>query len=185
MSWDAQKKAARTTAFAARKLVFDATKSGQASVLSEFLAGHRGVATAGYMPINTEISPLAAMAEQAAYGNVGVPVITGAGQPLKFAKWEPDMPMVAGEFGAKIPEKPEFFVPEIIILPLVAWDRQGNRLGYGGGFYDRTLELLRASGAVLAVGFAFDEQEQSDLPIEETDQPLNMIITQTLCHSLT
>ena len=93
--------------------------------------------------------------------------------------------MVAGEFGAKIPEKPEFFVPEIIILPLVAWDRQGNRLGYGGGFYDRTLELLRASGAVLAVGFAFDEQEQSDLPIEETDQPLNMIITQTLCHSLT
>jgi len=180
---EAQKKTARKAAFAARKAVFDSARTGQASVLSEFLAGHRSVPTAGYMPINTEISPLAAMAEQAAYGDVGVPVIQGAGQPLKFAKWEPDMPLVTGEFGAKIPEHPEFFTPELIILPLVAWDATGNRLGYGGGFYDRTIEQLRASGAVLAVGFAFDEQKQEDLPVEETDQPLNLIITQTVMHS--
>ena len=183
MSLDDQKKAARKVAFAARKTAFDAKRAGQASVLSEFLAGHRGVPTAGYMPINTEISPLAAMAEQSAYGDVGVPVILGAGQPLKFARWEPDMPLIAGEFGAQIPENPEFFTPELIILPLVAWDKSGNRLGYGGGFYDRTIEGLRENGAVLAAGFAFDEQEQTGLPIEDTDQPLDLMITQSVIHS--
>lgn len=179
MSLDDLKKAARKTAFAARKQVFDAGVTGQSALLSEFLAGHRGVVTAGYMPINTEISPMAAMAEQSAYGDVCVPVILGAGQPLKFALWEPDAEMIAGEFGAKIPATPQFVTPEIVILPLVAWDMLGNRLGYGGGFYDRTLEGLRAGGAVLAIGFAFDEQETADLPIEPTDQPLDLMITQS------
>lgn len=179
MSLDDDKKAARKAAFAARRLVFEAGAAGQSAVLSEFLAGHRDVAIAGYMPINTEISPLAAMAEHAAYSDVGVPVILGAGQPLEFAKWEPDMPLVDGPFGARIPQEPEFFVPEIVVLPLVAWDIAGNRLGYGGGFYDRTIEGLRSRGPVLAVGFAFEEQVQDGLPIEATDQPLDMMITQS------
>lgn len=69
-------------------------------------------------------------------------------------------------------------VPQIVIVPLVAFDRKGGRLGYGGGFYDRTLELLRASGPVLAVGFAYAAQEADALPLEPTDQPLDMIITE-------
>ena len=131
MSLDAQKKAVRTAAFAARKQAFGTKAAGQSALLSEVLAGHRDTPLAGYMPINTEINPLAAMGEHAAYADVGVPVILGAGQPLKFAKWQPDMPLVAGEFGAQIPAEPEFFTPQIVIVPLVAWDRQGNRLGYG------------------------------------------------------
>ena len=69
--------------------------------------------------------------------------------------------------------------PEILIVPLVAFDRQGGRLGYGGGFYDRTLEGLRAKGPVLAIGFAYAAQETEALPLEPTDQPLDMIVTES------
>lgn len=175
----ARKDAARKAAFARRKVAFETAHPGQSSYLSEFLAGYRGVPVSGFMPIRTEINPLPAMAEAAAHGTVGVPVIEAAGQPLKFAQWEPDAKMVSGPFGAQIPADATFFEPEIVIVPLVAFDGQGGRLGYGGGFYDRTLELLRSKRATLAVGFAFDAQEADGLPLEPTDQPLDLMITET------
>ncbi|MGV6839191.1 MAG: 5-formyltetrahydrofolate cyclo-ligase [Planktomarina sp.] len=171
------KTAARKAAFARRKTAFDAQRPGAAGVLAEILAGHRGVPVAGYMPINTEIDPLPVMAEAAAYGPVGVPVIEGAGQPLRFALWSPDTSMIEGPFKAQIPERLTYMTPQIVIVPLVAFDRMGGRLGYGGGFYDRTLEVLRAQGPVLAIGFAFAVQEATDLPLEPTDQPLDMVVT--------
>ena len=172
------KQAARKAAFERRKVAFEMHGPGQAGVLSEVLAGYRGAPLAGYMPIRTEISPLSTMAEAAAHGTVGVPVIRKAGQPLWFSRWEPDCEMVDGPFGAKVPAEGEEMVPEILIVPLVAFDRQGGRLGYGGGFYDRTLEGLRARGPVLAIGFAFAAQEAEGLPLEPTDQPLDMIVTE-------
>lgn len=178
MSLDDQKAAARKAAFARRKAAHAGDPGTGAANLSAFLAGHRGVPIAGYMPIRTEIDPLPAMAEASAYGPVGVPVIDGAGQPLRFALWEPEMEMTEGLFGAAIPAEPVFMVPEIVIVPLVAFDRKGGRLGYGGGFYDRTLEGLRERGPVLAVGFAYAAQEAQDLPLEPTDQPLDAIITE-------
>ncbi len=66
----------------------------------------------------------------------------------------PEMSMKAGAFGAMIPERDDFFEPEIVIVPLLAFTRAGGRLGYGGGFYDRTLEMLRAKRPTLAIGFA-------------------------------
>jgi len=63
-------------------------------------------------------------------------------------------------------------------VPLVAFSRQGGRLGYGGGFYDRTLEGLRAKRSTLAIGFAYAAQELPDLPLEPTDQPLDLIVTE-------
>lgn len=173
------KAAARKAAFARRKAAHEATGPGTAGRLSEVLAGYRGVPLAGYMPIRTEIDPLPAMAEAAAHGPVGVPVIIGAGQPLKFSRWVPDMPMRDGPFGARVPLVDDFFEPEILIVPLVAFDLRGGRLGYGGGFYDRTLELLRAKRATLAIGFAYDAQEAENLPLEPTDQPLDMVVTET------
>ncbi len=178
MSLDDVKSAARKAAFARRKAAFEAANPTQAGVLSEFLAGHRGVPVSGFMPINSEINPLPAMAEAAAYGPVGVPVIRGKGQPLVFSQWEPDGALVEGPFKAMVPAVERLMVPQIVIVPLVAFDRHGGRLGYGGGFYDRTLEGLRARGSVLAVGFAFAAQEADDLPLEPTDQPLDMIITE-------
>ena len=173
------KAAARKSAFGRRKQAFDAAIPAQSAYLSEVLAGYRGVPLAGYMPIRTEISPLAAMAEAAAHGPVGVPVIQGEAQPLKFSKWEPDGALKDGPFGAKVPVVDDYFEPEILIVPLVAFDINGGRLGYGGGFYDRTLELLRGKRATLAIGFAFDAQSAEDLPLEPTDQPLDLMVTES------
>ena len=173
------KAAARKAAFARRKDAFDTAGPGQGGYLSEVLAGYRGVPLAGYMPIRTEINPLAAMAEASAYGPVGVPVIQGAGMPLEFSKWEPEGALREGPFGAQVPVVDDYFDPEILIVPLVAFDAKGGRLGYGGGFYDRTLERLRARRATLAIGFAFGAQEADELPLEQTDQPLDMIVTES------
>lgn len=85
--------------------------------------------------------------------------------------------MRAGPFGAQVPVVDDFFEPEIVIVPLVAFSRAGGRLGYGGGFYDRTLEALRSLRATLAIGFAYGVQEMDVLPLEATDQPLDMIVT--------
>ncbi|QIE44802.1 5-formyltetrahydrofolate cyclo-ligase [Pseudohalocynthiibacter aestuariivivens] len=173
------KAAARKAALARRRDAHDAAGAGRASLLSGVLAGYRGVPLAGYMAIRTEIDPLPAMEEAAAHGPVGVPVITGEGLPLVFSRWEPGCVLKDGPFGARIPEVDDLFEPEILIVPLVAFDRNGGRLGYGGGFYDRTLEKLRARRATLAIGFAYAMQEANDLPLEPTDQPLDMLVTET------
>lgn len=172
------KDVARKAAFARRKAAFDAQSPGAAGKLSEFLAGYRGVPIAGYIPIRSEIDPTPAMAEASAHGPVAVPVIKAAATPLDFAQWDPDCAMEEGAFGANVPVNKVFIRPEIVIVPLVAFSRSGGRMGYGGGFYDRTLELLRGNGAVLAVGFAFAAQEDAELPLEPTDQPLDLIITE-------
>ena len=87
--------------------------------------------------------------------------------------------MMPGEFGAAIPAEGAWIEPEVLIVPLLAFDARGYRLGYGGGFYDRTLEGLRARGPVLAVGFAFDAQEVAEVPTEPTDQRLDAVVTES------
>ena len=173
-----RKRAARKAAFARRKAAHALDIGACAGLLSSVLAGYRGVSLAGYMPIRTEIDPRPAMAEAAGYGPVGLPVITGEGHPLRFSKWYPEGALKEGPFGAKIPIDDDFFEPELVIVPLVAFDRNGGRLGYGGGFYDRTLEMLRAKRPTLAIGFAYSAQQADHLPLESTDQPLDQIVTE-------
>jgi 5-formyltetrahydrofolate cyclo-ligase len=175
---------ARQAGYARRKAAHADDPGTGAGLLSGVLAGYRGVPLSGYVPIRTEINPMPAMAEACAYGPVGVPVIEGAGKPLRFARWEPEMPLVPGPFGARVPAEPEYFEPEILIVPLVAFDARGGRLGYGGGYYDRTLEMLRQRRATLAIGFAYAAQEAQALPLEPTDQPLDMIVTETYVRDL-
>ncbi len=177
MDLNEQKAQARQAALRVRKAAFDLDRGGACGLLSSVLAGYRGVPLAGYMPIRSEIDPLPAMAEASAHGPVGVPVILGAGMPLEFSRWTPEGAMRDGPFGARVPAVDDFFDPEIVIVPLVAFSRAGGRLGYGGGFYDRTLERLRATGSVLAIGFAYGAQEADALPLEPTDQPLDLIVT--------
>jgi 5-formyltetrahydrofolate cyclo-ligase len=100
------------------------------------------------------------------------------GNPLSFREWSPDCDLVDGGFGTRIPVAGNWVVPEVLIVPLVAFDRRGGRLGYGGGFYDRTLAELRAAGPTLAIGYAWGAQEDDLLPLEETDQPLDLIVTE-------
>lgn len=145
--------------------------------LLDYLEPHAGQTISGYMPIRSEIDPLGVMAKMAASGFVTVPVIEAAGLALKFREWTPECEMLAGPFGAKVPAEGAWLEPEVLIVPLVAFDRDGGRLGYGGGFYDRTLEMLRARRKTIAVGFAYGAQEAQALPLEPTDQPLDAIIT--------
>lgn len=172
------KHVARAAGIARREAAHELAGPGRAGHLSSVLAGHRGAPLAGYMAMRSEIDPLPAMEEAAAHGPVCVPVIEAKGQPLKFARWEPGCAMVDGTFGARVPQTLDYIEPEILIVPLVAFSRSGGRMGYGGGFYDRTLELLRARRPTLAVGFAYAAQEDPDLPLEPTDQPLDMIVTE-------
>lgn len=173
------KAALRKATLVTRKAAFDLDRGGASGLLSSVLAGYRGVPLAGYMPIRSEIDPLSAMAEAAAHGPVGVPVIIGPARPLKFSRWTPEGALRDGPFGARVPLVDDFLQPEILIVPLIAFTRAGGRLGYGGGFYDRTLQELRAAGATLAIGFAYGAQEVDTLPLEPTDQPLDMIVTDT------
>jgi len=178
MDIEKRKAQARKAAFTHRAGAHAGQRPGAAAHLSSVLAGHRGVPLAGYLPIRTEIDPRPAMAEAAAHGPVGVPVIRGPGQPLVFSLWDPECTLVEGPFGARVPAVERLMEPEIVIVPLVAFDALGGRLGYGGGFYDRTLAQLRARRPVLAIGFAFAAQQAEALPLEPTDQPLDMVVTE-------
>lgn len=181
MSVTGAKAEARKVAYARRKVAHGRGEDVAAQAhLAAFLAPYRGQPLAGYMPIRTEIDPIPVMA--AWDGPVGVPVILGPGQPLAFQAWAPGCAMVEGPFGAFVPEDGAVIVPHVLIVPLVAFDATGGRLGYGGGFYDRTLERLRAAGPTVAVGFAYGAQQAEALPREPTDQRLDAIVTETGAH---
>lgn len=170
------KAVARAEAFARRAAAFAAGQGQAAEILADFLAPHRGKALSGYMPMRSEIDPLSAMA--AHQGPVGVPVILEKAAPLRFREWSPGCRLVEGAFRAMIPEEGAWIEPEVMIVPMLAFDARGYRLGYGGGFYDRTLELLRARGPVLAVGFAFAAQEMAEVPVDGFDQRLDAVVTE-------
>ncbi len=173
----------RRAAFAERKVAHaqaaTAVPDATARLLRE-IGEARGRVISGYMPIRTELDPVPAMAALHAEGaRICVPVIAGRGLPLDFREWRPGAPLEEGPFGAMVPAGGAWLVPEILIVPLVAFDRGLNRLGYGGGFYDRTLALLRRERGVRAIGFAFAAQEVPRLPAEPTDQALDAVVTES------
>lgn len=176
MTAPAEAKAALRRAMAALRA--DAHALGQpdaADRLAAVLGGHGGAVLSGYLPMRTEIDPLPAMAGHV--GPVCVPVTPPRGNPLRFRAWTPDCALEAGPFGAMVPVAGDWLEPSLLIVPLLAFDRRGYRLGYGGGYYDRTLQALRATGPRLAIGYAFAAQEVDEVPIDPTDQPLDMIVT--------
>lgn len=177
------KAAARKQAFAARKAARDADPNASERACAHFLdavAVGADEIVAGYRPIRTELDPTPLMEVLHARGvRLCVPVIRGAGLPLDFREWTPGCAMTEGAFGAEIPADGAWLEPTLLIAPLVAWSREGWRLGYGGGFYDRTLERLRAKRPTRAVAYAYAAQELADLPIEPTDQKLDGVVTET------
>ena len=133
----------------------------------------------GFLPIRTEIDPRPTMAAlDAEDRRICVPVVEAKGAPLRFREWRPGAPLVPGPFGAMVPAEGDWLEPEALICPLIGWDRAGWRLGYGGGFYDRTLERLRALRPTLAIGFAYAAQELDAAPREPTDQRLDAMVTE-------
>ena len=139
-----------------------------------------GAVVAAYWPMEDEADPRALMTALADAGfRIALPVVTGAARPLVFRRWEPGAVLVPGRFGTQEPdEAADVLVPALVLVPLLAFDDAGWRIGYGGGFYDRTLEALRGSGSVTAIGVAFAGQQTASVPHGEHDQPLDGIITE-------
>ncbi len=183
MSGDGDKAALRTELYARRKVAFKARADAVPAATARMIAAidaTEGRVISGYCPIRTELDPSDAMrALHEAGARLCVPVIVEAGQPLQFRVWAPDCAMVPGAFGAPIPAAGDWLEPDILITPLLGWDRHGWRLGYGGGFYDRTLMRLRGLRPTRAIGFAFAAQEVPNVPIEPTDQRLDALVTET------
>jgi 5-formyltetrahydrofolate cyclo-ligase len=180
------KAALREEAFARRREAHaaDLAANDEASraAMEHFLAArlHTGAGViSGYRPIRTEIDPTPLMEALAAAGHrLCVPVIQGRGLALKFREWRPGAEMVEGAFGALIPATGDWLEPQLLIAPLLAFDAAGWRLGYGGGFYDRSLEVLRAQRRTLALGFAYSVQQVEAVPRGPTDQPLDAVVTE-------
>jgi 5-formyltetrahydrofolate cyclo-ligase len=111
---------------------------------------------------------------------IGLPVVVAKGEPLIFRRWAPETRFIPGDFHTQVPspDEPEV-VPDRLIVPLLAFDSAGFRLGYGGGFYDRTLARLRQLGPVTAIGLAYASQEVPRVPRAAYDQPLDWLATET------
>ncbi len=107
-----------------------------------------------------------------------LPIITEGKTVLRFAKWEQGGDLIEGAFQIPLPATPDYVEPTIVILPLLVFDQKGNRLGYGKGYYDTTLNELRQRGKILAVGLAYAEQAcLFALPAEDHDQKLDLVVT--------
>lgn len=167
------KAALRARALAARAAAGDA--AALTANLRAALAPFRGQVLAGYWPMRAEADPRPAM--NGHDGPVCLPVVLGRATPLVFRRWQGG-PLVAGVFGTSHPpDSMPQIVPDVLIVPLVGFDAALNRLGYGGGFYDRTLALLRAARPTVAIGLAWAGQRLPALPVEPTDQPLDAVVT--------
>ncbi len=138
------------------------------------------VAVAGYWAVGSELDCLALLEALAQSGiRCCLPVVAARGSPLVFRRWDPRMQLVPGPYGEKVPPPDaELLTPDFVIVPGLAFDRPGHRLGYGAGFYDRTLAALRARRPTTAVGFAYAGQLVDEIPRDGTDEPLDWIVTE-------
>ena len=142
-------------------------------------AGEVGVLSL-YHAMRDELDPAPLLARLCDFGNItALPVIDERDQPLKFRRWSTGDRLVEAAFGTFEPEgSADIVVPETLVVPLAAFDGRGHRLGYGGGYYDRTLAELRKTGKVLAVGYAYAGQELAALPADDFDQRLDWVVTE-------
>jgi 5-formyltetrahydrofolate cyclo-ligase len=134
----------------------------------------------GFSPLKSEISPLPLLRRLADAGaSLALPVVIGRGQPLVMRAWSFGAPLVSGVWGIREPpaEAPEVF-PDIVIVPLLAFDRRGHRIGYGAGYYDMTITRLRAIKPVTAIGVAFATQEIAAVPATPRDARLDLVLTE-------
>ena len=138
-----------------------------------------GACVSGFLSIGDELdtAPLLAALHTAGH-RLCLPVMQGRGKPLLFRAWAPGDAMATAIWGIQEPrpEQPEI-VPDILLVPLLAVDFEGFRLGYGGGFYDRTIRTLRQKNRIVTIGLAFDEQVVDAVPHLDYDEPLDWLLT--------
>jgi 5-formyltetrahydrofolate cyclo-ligase len=139
-----------------------------------------GMIVSGFSPLGSEINPIPLMRRFADAGaSLALPVVAGRGQPLIMRAWNFGEPLAAGVWGIKQPKDDAPIVaPDVLIVPLLAFDRRGHRIGYGAGYYDMTITALRAKKPVVAIGIAFAAQEIDAVPITPRDARLDLVLTE-------
>jgi 5-formyltetrahydrofolate cyclo-ligase len=177
------KAALRKDALARRTLITGIEQRAFAQRLAMIGAGivaeKRASVVSAFWSIGTEPATLPLLQNLARQGvATALPVMQGRGAPLVFRLWKEGEALADAMWGIKepLPDAREVY-PDLLFVPLAAYDRAGNRLGYGAGFYDRTLARLRAMKPITAVGVAFDIQELPAIPVEPTDEKLDYVLT--------
>ena len=178
-----KKKRLREAAIAQRKAAFEAHGAEASRLVAahglDFLKLGAGAVVSGFAAIRDEINPAPLMTWLHAEGfRLALPVMQQKGKPLLLRAWTPGDVMNVAAWGIAEPreDKPEV-EPDVVLVPLLAFDPWGHRLGYGGGFYDRTLAKIRKSKPVVAVGLAYDEQKVDAVPVESYDERLDWVLT--------
>ena len=176
------KRAARAQALERRKGLHHAgvgcarRAAGHALAVISLLREVRTVA--GYLPLRSEIDPRPTMLALIGLGyRIGAPVVVASDAPLRFREWTPRARLERGAFGVSHPVEGDWIEPDAILAPLLAFDAEGWRLGYGGGFYDRTFAALRARRGVAALGLAFAGQQVATVPHGPEDERLDAVVT--------
>jgi 5-formyltetrahydrofolate cyclo-ligase len=139
-----------------------------------------GAMVSGYAAFRDEADPKALLLALGLRGHpLALPVITAKGQPLRFHRWQPSDALITHAFGVQEPHpSADIVIPDVLLMPLLAFDSAGHRLGYGGGYYDRTLQLLRAQKPITAIGIAYAGQQIAAVPHEAHDQRLDAVLTE-------
>ncbi|HEY8129293.1 MAG TPA: 5-formyltetrahydrofolate cyclo-ligase [Hyphomicrobium sp.] len=177
------KKELRAEALLRRKAAFEhqgpeASRKIAAQGL-DFLGLKADAVVSGFAAIRDEINPAPLMTWLQAEGfRLALPVMQGRDKPLLMRSWSPGDVMAPAAWGIAEPldDKPTV-EPDVVLVPLLAFDERGFRLGYGGGFYDRTLKRLRKLKPIVAVGLAYDEQKVDAVPAESYDEKLDWVLT--------
>ena len=147
----------------------------------KWILGEKAISVIGlYYPVNSEMNPLALIDYLETQGKITcLPIVIGKNSPLIFKSWSPGKDIVVGHYGIPVPDNDQIVTPDLVICPLLAYDSKGMRLGYGGGFYDRTIRQLRRNKQTRYMGLAFSEQKSyHDLPSEAHDVPLDAVLTE-------
>jgi 5-formyltetrahydrofolate cyclo-ligase len=174
----------RAVALAAR----DALSSEQRAAAAQALAERKppieimpGIVVSGYSPIRSEIDPVPLMRALAAQGaRLALPAVMARGKSLAFRAWSPNDRLMLGPLGILEPSPAAAeIIPDIMLVPLAAFDRAGHRIGYGAGHYDFTLAHLRKGKAITAIGLAFAAQEIKAVPALAHDVALDYVLTET------
>ena len=174
----------RAAALAARDALSSEQRAAAALAMAERglpLATAPGVIISGYSPIRSEIDPAPLMRALATHGaQLALPAVMARGKSLAFRAWSPNDRLMLGALGILEPSPAAAeVIPDIMLVPLAAFDRAGHRIGYGAGHYDFTLAHLRKLKHIIAVGLAFAAQEIEAVPALSHDVALDYVLTET------
>ena len=179
----AKKAACRAEALARRDALSPDVRRAAAEAIAARplpVEARAGLTVSGFMPIKSEINPLPLLLRFGEAGaRLALPAIDGRGKPLRMRLWAAGEKLVAGQWGIREPGPDAAEVePDVMLVPLAAFDRRGRRIGYGAGYYDMTIAALRAKKRVIAIGVAFAAQEVPEVPIMAHDAKLDLVLTE-------